>query len=79
MKLLEFASAVDATATAYSPSKLCSFLFELASVFTTFYEGCRVLVEDHDVRNSRLALCDLTARVLAQGFALLGIEAPDRM
>ncbi len=79
MKLLGFASAVDATAEAYSPSKLCTYLFELASVFTTFYEGCRVLVDDPQIRTSRLALCDLTARVLAQGFALLGIEAPDRM
>jgi arginyl-tRNA synthetase len=79
LKLLEFAAAVDATAEVYSPAKLCTYLFELASTFTTFYEGCRVLVSEEDVRTSRLALCDLTARVLAQGFSLLGMEAPDRM
>jgi arginyl-tRNA synthetase len=79
LKLLEFASALGATAEAYSPAKLCTYLFELATTFTTFYEGCRVLVDDEAIRTSRLALCDLTARVLAQGFSLLGMEAPDRM
>jgi arginyl-tRNA synthetase len=48
-------------------------------VFTTFYEACRVLVEDEIVRTSRLALCDLTARVLALGLELLGMAAPDQM
>ena len=48
-------------------------------VFTTFYEACRVLVPDEDVRTSRLALCDLTARVLEQGLSLLGMEAPAQM
>jgi arginyl-tRNA synthetase len=79
LKLLGFSAAVGAAAEAYSPAKLCTYLFELASTFTTFYEGCRVLVEDEGVRVSRLALCDLTARVLAQGFYLLGMEAPDQM
>ena len=48
-------------------------------MFTTFYEACRVLVADEDVRTSRLALCDLTARVLEQGLSLLGMEAPAQM
>jgi arginyl-tRNA synthetase len=79
LQLLEFASAVDATAEAYSPAKLCTHLFALATTFTTFYEACRVLVDDEETRTSRLALCDLTARVLAQGLSLLGMEAPDQM
>jgi arginyl-tRNA synthetase len=79
LQLLEFASAVDATAEAYSPAKLCTYLFALATTFTTFYEACRVLVDDEETRTSRLALCDLTARVLAQGLSLLGMEAPDQM
>ena len=79
LKLLEYASAVHATAEAYSPAKLCAYLFELATTFTTFYEACRVLVDDQDVRTSRLALCDLTVRVLAQGLSLLGMEAPEQM
>jgi arginyl-tRNA synthetase len=79
MQLLGFPAAVDATAEAYSPAKLCTYLFDLASTFTTFYEACRVLVDDETVRTSRLALCDLTARVLALGLALLGMEAPEQM
>jgi arginyl-tRNA synthetase len=79
LQLLRFAGAVEATAETYSPSKLCTYLFDLATTFTGFYESCRVLVEDEAVRTSRLWLCDLTARVLEQGLALLGIESPEQM
>jgi arginyl-tRNA synthetase len=79
LQLLGFSAAIEATAEAYSPAKLCAYLFDLASSFTTFYEACRVLVDDEAVRTSRLALCDLTARVLAQGLSLLGMEAPEQM
>ena len=79
LQLLGFAAAVEATAETYSPSKLCTYLFDLATVFTAFYEACRVLVDDEAVRTSRLALCDLTARVLEQGLSLLGMEAPEQM
>jgi len=79
LQLLGFAAAVDATAEAYSPAKLCAYLFALATTFTTFYEACRVLVDHEETRTSRLALSDLTARVLAQGLSLLGMEAPDQM
>jgi arginyl-tRNA synthetase len=79
LQLLGFSAAIEATAEAYSPAKLCTYLFDLSSVFTTFYEACRVLVEDEATRTSRLALCDLTARVLALGLSLLGMEAPDQM
>jgi arginyl-tRNA synthetase len=79
MALLGFNEAVQATAEGYNPAKLCTYLFDLASVFTTFYEACRVLVEDEVVRTSRLYLSDLTARVLALGLSLLGMEAPDQM
>jgi arginyl-tRNA synthetase len=79
LQVLGFSAAVEATAEAYSPAKLCTYLFDLASTFTAFYEACRVLVDDEAVRTSRLALCDLTARVLALGLSLLGMEAPDQM
>ena len=79
LQLLRFAEAVEATAETSSPSKLCSYLFDLATTFTGFYEACRVLVDDPAVRSSRLGLCDLTARVLEQGLSLLGIEAPEQM
>jgi arginyl-tRNA synthetase len=79
LHLLRFAEAVEATAESYSPSKLCTYLFDLATTFTGFYEACRVLVEDEAVRTSRLGLCDVTARVLELGLSLLGIEAPEQM
>jgi arginyl-tRNA synthetase len=79
LQLLRFPEAVEDVAEGYSPSKLCAYLFDLASVFTTFYEACRVLVDDEAVRRSRLGLCDLTARVLEQGLSLLGMEAPEQM
>ena len=79
LQLLGFAAAVEATAETCSPSKLCTYLFELATSFTTFYEACRVLVDDEAVRASRLGLCDLTARVLELGLSLLGMEAPEQM
>ncbi|MGO9856575.1 MAG: arginine--tRNA ligase [Acidimicrobiales bacterium] len=79
LQLLGFAAAVEATAETSSPSKLCSYLFDLATTFTVFYEACRVLVADEALRTSRLGLCDLTARVLELGLSLLGIEAPEQM
>ena len=79
LQLLRFAEAVEATAETFSPSKLTTYLFDLATAFTGFYEACRVLVDDEAVRTSRLALSDLTARVLEQGLSLLGMEAPEQM
>ncbi len=79
LQLLRFAEAVGATAETSSPSKLTTYLFDLATTFTGFYEACRVLVDDEAVRASRLALSDLTARVLEQGLSLLGMEAPEQM
>jgi arginyl-tRNA synthetase len=79
LQLLRFGEAVETVAETLSPSKLATYLFDVATAFTGFYEACRVLVPDDAVRTSRLALCDLTARVLEQGLALLGMEAPDQM
>jgi len=80
LELLGFADAVTSTLSSWSPSRLCAYLFDLASTFTGFYETCPVLkAPSEELRHSRLVLCDLTARVLAQGLALLGIVAPDQM
>ena len=79
LALLGFEAAVEATAEHLQPHRLCTYLFELASTFTTFYESCPVLrAGDASVRGSRLLLCDLTARTLRSGLSLLGIEASDR-
>ncbi len=80
LALLQFDSVVLDTIDKFSPHRLCTYLFDLAQVFTGFYEACPVLKDGFEAtRDSRLALCDLTARVMEQGLALLGIDAPERM
>ena len=80
LEILSFDGAVHATEVSLAPHRLCTYLFELATAFTDFYESCPVLRADTDEqRRSRLFLADLTARVLAQGLDLLGIAAPERM
>ena len=80
IRLLAFDSAVWDTIDKYSPHRLCTYLFDLAQDFTAFYEHCPVLkADDAATKQSRLALCDATARVLATGLGLLGITAPERM
>jgi arginyl-tRNA synthetase len=61
------------------PHHLCLYLYELAQKFSSFYEHCPVLKSDDQTRASRLALCDLTARTMALGLDLLGIEHPTQM
>src|SRR5277367_5731752 len=66
--LLNFGITLEAVAEEYRPNFLCNYLFELAGKFTSFYENCPVLkADDAATRDSRLALCDLTARVLKLG------------
>jgi len=80
LALLGFDEAVRSISSNYSPSKLTIYLYDLASVFTTFYESCPILkAPSVELRQSRLLLAKLTADVLALGLDLLGIEAPDRM
>ncbi|MFM7687396.1 MAG: arginine--tRNA ligase [Actinomycetota bacterium] len=80
LQLLQFDTAVHDTLDKFSPHRLCTYLFELAQSFTAFYEACPVLKEGYEAtRESRLALCDLTARTLHVGLGLLGIDAPERM
>jgi arginyl-tRNA synthetase len=80
LKLLSFGAAVTQVADTAEPHQLCAYLFELASLFTTFYEQCPVLkADDEEIRQSRLALCAAVLRVLTTGLGLLGVPLPDRM
>jgi len=78
-KLLAFGEVVPLVLEDFRPNLLANCLYELAATFHSFFEACPVLKSDGDTRASRLALCDLTLRILQQGLALLGIEAPERM
>ena len=80
LELLGFGRAVTETAETLHPHRLCGYLYDLAAAFTAFFEACPVLrAPDEATRDSRLALCGLTARALACGLGLLGIQAPERM
>jgi arginyl-tRNA synthetase len=77
--LLNFGLTLEAVAEEYRPNFLCNYLFELAGKFTGFYENCPVLKAEGAVRESRLTLCNLTARVLKQGLDVLGINVVEQM
>jgi arginyl-tRNA synthetase len=79
LELLGFATVCAEVAESLELQALAGYLFNLATVFTSFYERCPVLRSEGPMRASRLALCDLTARTLARGLDLLGIAAPTRM
>jgi arginyl-tRNA synthetase len=78
-RLCQFAEIVPQVLNGFRPNILANYLFELANSFHTFYEACPVLKSDEPSRSSRLALCDLTGRVLQRGLDLLGIKVPERM
>jgi arginyl-tRNA synthetase len=79
LELLGFPAAVASTGETLEFHRLTGHLYAVATAFSVFFEQCPVLRADDPVRDSRLALCDLTGRVLRQGLALLGIATPDRM
>jgi arginyl-tRNA synthetase len=78
-KLLDFSDSVYMSAEEYRPHYICLYLFELATLFHKFYELCPVLASEVKVRDSRLLICDLTARTLRQGLHLLGIDVVEQM
>ncbi|MFF9407188.1 arginine--tRNA ligase [Streptomyces anandii] len=75
-----FAETVAEAAKEYAPHKLAAYLYHLASLYTSFYDKCPVLkAETPQQTENRLFLCDITARTLHQGMALLGIRTPERL
>jgi arginyl-tRNA synthetase len=78
-RLCQFAEIVPQVLNDFRPNILANYLFEVANGFHTFYEACPVLKSEEPARSSRLALCDLTGRVLHRGLDLLGIKVPEKM
>ncbi|MFD4610620.1 arginine--tRNA ligase [Streptomyces sp. NPDC058451] len=75
-----FAETVRESAEEYAPHKLAAYLYQLASLYTSFYDKCPVLkAETPEQVENRLFLCDVTARTLHQGMTLLGIRTPERL
>src|SRR5579871_3057772 len=77
--LLHLDTTLQDVLAEYLPHRLCQYLFELSQKFNQFYEQCPVLVAEPELRGSRLALCDLTARTIRLGLSLLGIHVLDRL
>jgi len=78
-RLCQFAEIVPQVLNDFRPNILANYLFGLANSFHTFYEACPVLKSEEPARSSRLALCDLSGRVLQCGLNLLGIKVPEKM
>ncbi|MGA5893710.1 arginine--tRNA ligase [Streptomyces venetus] len=75
-----FGDTVFEAAAEYAPHKLAAYLYQLASLYTTFYDKCPVLKAETPVQvENRLFLCDVTARTLHRGMDLLGIRTPERL
>ena len=80
IQVLQLPAVVAAVAESLEPHRLCTYLYELATLFHRFYERCPVLTApDEPTRASRLALSDLVARTLQQGLDLLGIGVVEQM
>ncbi|MDZ4742417.1 MAG: arginine--tRNA ligase [Verrucomicrobiota bacterium] len=77
--LLRFGELLQVVVEDYRPHVMCTYLFELAQMYHSFYEHCPVLKSEGNLRESRLHLCELTAKTLQTGLALLGIETVEQM
>ena len=77
--LLGLPEAFSSSLGSLQPHRLCTYLFDLAQRFTSFYDACPVLSSEGELREERLALCDLTSRTLKLGLGVLGIDAPEQM
>ena len=78
-RLCQFGETVPQVLNDFRPNILTNYLFEVANSLHAFYEACPVLKSEEPARSSRLALCELTARVLKYGLGLLGIQVPEKM
>ncbi|MBY0309463.1 MAG: arginine--tRNA ligase, partial [Phycisphaerales bacterium] len=77
--LLRYPEAVASVGATLEPSRLCAHLYDTANAYAKFYNDCPVLNAPEPTRGARLALSDLTGRVLADGLTLLGVPLLERM
>lgn len=81
LKIMRFAEALDQVIEDAYPHVLCTYLYELASLFMSFYEACPILKDDVSIeqKQSRLQLCKASASALKLGLELLGIDVMEKM
>ena len=78
-KIADLPDEIVQAAVSYEPHHLTRYAHELASLFHSFYNSCRVLVDDVELRKARLALIEATRITLRNVLRLLGVSAPERM
>lgn len=78
-QIITFPEVIENVVSKTSPHLLCTYLFELSGLFSTFYEACPILNQEEPLKETRLILVTLTARILALGLSLLGIQTLQRM
>ena len=79
VRITRFADTLSRAANQYRPNLLADYLFELAQLYSRFYQNVPFLKADEGVRESRVRLCGLVNRTLRTGLNLLGIQTPDRI
>jgi arginyl-tRNA synthetase len=79
LELVQWPGTIERASEGLYPHRLCQHLYDVAQALTRFYEDCPVLTSEEPLRAARLALCSVTAKVLARGLGLLGIAAPEQM
>lgn len=79
LKLAMYPSAVKKAAQSYRPCVLADYLYELSQLYSSFYQRVPFLKAEEGVRESRIRICSIVAKVLSQGLGILGIEAPERI
>ena len=79
VKLLRFPDVVIRAAYGYKPSMLTDYLYDLCQTYSTFYQNVPFLKADEGIRESRVRLCGVVARILGKGLGLLGVETPARI
>ena len=79
IKLLKFPDAINAAIENYKPNILCDYLYELSQLYSSYYQNLPFLKAEEGIRESRIKICWLTAKILKQGLYLLGIRTPERI
>ena len=79
IKLLKFPDAINAAIENYRPNILCDYLYELSQLYSSYYQNLPFLKAEEGIRESRIKICSLTAKILKQGLHLLGIRTPERI
>ena len=79
-RLIQFDETITTVANEGTPHVLCAYLYEIATLFSSFYENCPILTaENENLKQSRLKLASLTAKTLKVGLDMLGIKTVDKM